>query len=303
MAPYAYQVVNVFTTVPAGGNPLAVFPDARGLDDATMQRIAHDLNLSETTFVFPSTDPACAGRVRIFTPASELNFAGHPTIGTAYVLRGESNAAEVILEENIGKIPVRVSQAESGATQFWFTTPPPITFREKVDKAIVARSLGLAVNDMQPDATPEVGGVSAFFLYAALRNRGAVDRAVFNPAILRSEAPEIDAVKEIFIFAPLEESDGEPGDTWAVYSRMFAPDIGIGEDPATGSATGPLAAYMIRSGMLPLRNGLRMVSEQGTKMGARSLIHVRLSVEDDGTNQMFDIGGSVVPMSTNTITI
>jgi trans-2,3-dihydro-3-hydroxyanthranilate isomerase len=296
---YAYVTVDVFTTVPFEGNPLAVFPDAAGLETETMQRIACELNLSETTFVFPPADPKHAAKVRIFTPGSELNFAGHPTLGTAFVVRG--NATELVLEENVGPVPVRVGTATDGAVQFWLTTPP-ITFGERIDPAPVAKALGLGPNDIRPDTPPEAAGAGGpTFLYVGLRNREAVDRiAFFDYRVLQAAFPN--APSEIFVFATLEESDGEPGDTYAVYSRMFAPAHGIAEDPATGSATGPLAAYMIRHGLLPLANGLRMVSEQGTKMGRRSLLHVLVHV--DGTNDpRIEVGGSVVPIARGEMTL
>jgi trans-2,3-dihydro-3-hydroxyanthranilate isomerase len=117
---------------------------------------------------------------------------------------------------------------------------------------------------------------------------------------LRAAYP--DAPTEVFVFARLEESDGEAGDTYAVYSRMLAPEIGISEDPATGSATGPLAALMMRRGLLPLENGLRMVSEQGTKMGRRSLLHVLVHIVGEN-DPVIEIGGSVVPMMTGEMII
>ena len=296
MAPrsYPFVKVDVFTTVAFEGNPLAVFTDATGLDTATMQRIACELNLSETTFVFPPSDPKNIASVRIFTPRSEMPFAGHPTLGTAFVVRGDSGATGLVLEEGIGPVPVRVASAPDGAVQFWLTTPP-ITFGERIDPAAVAKALGLHDNDIRPDTPPEVASAGAKFLFVGLRNRATVDRIeLLDYRALRAAAP--DAPAGVFVFATLEESDNEPGDTYAVYSRMFAPGDGIAEDPATGSATGPLAAYMIRHGLLPLMNGLRMVSEQGTKMGRRSLLHVLVHVDDRGEARI-EVGGSVVPIA------
>jgi trans-2,3-dihydro-3-hydroxyanthranilate isomerase len=298
---YTYVTLDVFTSVAFAGNPLAVFPDGSGLDTPTMQRIANELNLSETTFVLPPADPKHSAQVRIFTPRSELRFAGHPTLGTAFVVRGDSGASDLVLEEGVGPVPVRVTQGDDGTEQFWLTTPR-ITFGERVDPAAVAKALGLGPNDIRPDAPPETAGAGGpEYLYVALRNREAVDRIEqFDYRALRAAIPN--APGEVFAFATLEESDGEPGDTYAVYSRMFAPAHGITEDPATGSATGPLAAYMIRHGMLPLMNGLRMVSEQGTKMGRRSLLHVLVHV-DDANEAHIEVGGSVVPIARGEMTL
>jgi trans-2,3-dihydro-3-hydroxyanthranilate isomerase len=298
---YDFVKVDVFTTVAFEGNPLAVFTDATGLETATMQRIAGELNLSETTFVFPPADPKNAALVRIFTPRSELPFAGHPTIGTAFVVRGDSEATALVLEEGIGPVPVRVAQAGDGAVQFWLTTPP-ITFGEKIDSNAVIAALGLRPNDIRPDTPPEVAGAGPKFIFVGLRNREAVDRIeLLDYRALRAAVPN--PPTEVFVFATLEESDGEDGYTYAVYSRMFAPEIGVAEDAATGSATGPLAAYMIRHGLLPLANGLRMVSEQGTKMGRRSLLHVLIHIDDDGAPPRIEVGGSVVPIARGAMTI
>lgn len=297
---YPFVKLDVFTTVPFEGNPLAVFPDAMGLDAATMQRIACELNLSETTFVFPPADPKNTALVRIFTPRSELPFAGHPTVGTAFVLRGDGGADALVLEEGVGTVPVRVARDDQGNEQFWLTTPR-IVFGERVDPVPVAAALGLRTNDFQADAPPEIAGAGPTFLFVALKNRDVVDRIeMLDPRALRAALPQ--APTGVFVFARLEESDTESGDTYAVYSRMFAPESGVFEDPATGSATGPLAAYMIRHGLLPLANGLHMVSEQGTKMGRRSLLHVLIHVNENGPPRI-EVGGSVVPIAHGEMTV
>jgi trans-2,3-dihydro-3-hydroxyanthranilate isomerase len=301
VATYAFVKVDVFTTVAFEGNPLAVFTDATGLETEQMQRIACELNLSETTFVFPPADPANTAKVRIFTPRSELPFAGHPTVGTAFVLRGESDAGALVLEEGVGPVPVRVAYADNGAVQFWLTTPK-ITFGDVVEPKPVAAALGLKRNDLLVDVKPEVASAGPPFLFVALKNRDAVDRIeALDFRALRAAVPNVPATG-VFVFARLEESDGEPGDTYAVYARMFALENGIVEDPATGSATGPLVALMLRRGLLPRENGLRLVSEQGTKMGRRSLLHVLVHI--DGTNDpTIEVGGSVVPIATGEMTV
>ncbi len=301
--PYQFVKVDVFTTIAFEGNPLAVFTDARGLETDQMQRIAAELNLSETTFIFPPADPENTAQVRIFTPRSELPFAGHPTVGTAFVLRGDSGANDLVLEEGVGPIPVRVATGSDGAVQFWLTTPP-ITFGARIDPKPVAAALGLQPNDLLVDVQPEIAGAGPAFLFVAVKNRDVVDRIeMLDYRALRAAVPN--APTEVFVFARLEESDEQDGDTYAVYSRMFAPEIGINEDPATGSATGPLAALMMRRGLLPIENGLHMVSEQGTKMGRRSLLHVLIHVnsEDPNAIPVIEVGGSVVPIATGEMTV
>ena len=301
---YRFVKVDVFTTVAFEGNPLAVFTDARGLETEHMQRIAAELNLSETTFVFPPADPKNTAHVRIFTPRSELPFAGHPTVGTAFVLRGDSGRNELVLEEGVGPVPVRVATGGDGAVQFWLTTPP-ITFGARIDPKPVAAALGLQPNDLLVDVQPEIATASGpTFLFVPVKNRDVVDRIeMLDYRALRAAVPN--APTEVFVFARLEESDAQDGDTYAVYSRMFAPAIGIAEDPATGSATGPLAALMMRRGLLPIENGLHMVSEQGTKMGRRSLLHVLIHVdsEDPKAIPTIEVGGSVIPIATGEMTL
>jgi len=154
------------------------------------------------------------------------------------------------------------------------------------------------------DLQPEIAGSGPTFLFVPLKNPGVVDRIeMLDFRALRAAVPN--APTEVFAFARLEESDAQDGDTYAVYSRMFAPAIGIAEDPATGSATGPLAAFMMRRGLLPIENGLHMVSEQGTKMGRRSLLHVLIHVGSNTPNAVpvIEVGGSVVPIATGEMTI
>ncbi len=299
---YKFVKVDVFTTVAFEGNPLAVFTDARGLETEQMQRIAAELNLSETTFVFPPADPKHTAQVRIFSPRSELPFAGHPTVGTAFVLRGDSQQNELVLEEGVGPVPVRVATGTDGAVQFWLTTPP-ITFGARIDPKPVAAALGLHPNDLLVDVQPEIAAAGPTFLFVPVKSREVVDRIeMLDYRALRAAVPN--APTEVFVFARLEESDAQDGDTYAVYSRMFAPAIGINEDPATGSATGPLAALMMRRGLLPIENGLHMVNEQGTKMGRRSLLHVLIHIDDENRNAAptIEVGGSVVPIATGELT-
>jgi trans-2,3-dihydro-3-hydroxyanthranilate isomerase len=288
MNKYRYRVVDVFTETPMQGNPLAVFPDAQGLDDAAMQRIAKELNLSETAFVLPATQPSCDKRVRIFTPKRELVFAGHPTIGSSFVMRDEGivpkNSSRFVLEEKVGPVPIRVESTPSGHPLIWLSTPP-IRFGGILDRAMCAEALGLSLDDLS-DVPPQTVGAGALVLFVALRNRDAVDRAW---ADARSLMPAKQAAREnamnIFVFAPA------PG---GAYSRMFAPDSGIAEDPATGGATGPLAAYMMANKLAPAASSTRLISEQGVKMGRRSILHVLVNGENGADG--IEVGGYVTPL-------
>jgi trans-2,3-dihydro-3-hydroxyanthranilate isomerase len=282
---HAYTVVDVFTTEPLAGNPLAVFPDASEFDAVTMQRIARELNLAETAFVLPATRKDCAARVRIFTPAKEMAFAGHPTVGTAFVLVQKgivpSNNSGFILEEEVGPISIRV---EGGQCPLIWLRTPPIHEGRRFDAALCAKALGLEQHDLLP-LKPQLLSAGNPTLLIAAKDKAAVDRASLDLAGLRSLKSTENEPFCVFLFAPTPDG---------AYSRMFAPDFGVPEDPATGSSTGPLAVFMMRHGIVAKTAGTRFVSEQGTKMGRRSLLHVEIHGEN-GADGIY-VGGHVTPV-------
>jgi trans-2,3-dihydro-3-hydroxyanthranilate isomerase len=289
---YRYRVVDVFTEAPLLGNPLAVFPDARGMSTDLMQKIAQELNLSETTFVFPATRPDCAANVRIFTPRYEMLFAGHPTIGTSFVLLEEAivpkNTTHFQLEEKIGPVPIRV---EPGSPPLIWLRTPPISFGALSDRAICAQALGLPVEDLL-DFPPQLvtAGNPTFFI--ALKDKDAVDRAWIDLSGVQAIKGNYTEPVCIFVFTPTPTG---------AYSRMFAQEYGIIEDPATGSSTGPLAAYMMRHKLAPSASGTRFTSEQGVKMGRRSVLHVLIAGEQG--SEAIEIGGHVAPLVEATMTL
>lgn len=287
-----YDVVDVFTQHAFQGNPLAVFPNAEGLDDETMHAIARELNLSETTFILPPSDPTCAARVRIFTPAYEMLFAGHPTIGSAFVMRERGivgrDVERFMLEEKIGPVPVRVDTGDDPA--IWLTTPP-IELGPTFEPSAAAAMVNLAAGDVLPNVTPQLCSAGNPNLYIAVRDKATVDRAVPDHARIAQIPRGGQGAPCVFVFTPTAEG---------AYSRMFALEHGIVEDPATGSATGPLAAYMMRHGLAPHADGSRFVSEQGTQMKRRSLLHV--FVHGDHGAGGIEVGGHVVPVVRATMT-
>lgn len=280
---WAYSVVDVFTQNPLEGNALAVFHDARGLDGATMQRIARELNLSETTFVLPPSQPGADAEVRIFTPGQEMVFAGHPTIGTAFVMRAEgivdARRSDFTLQEKVGLVPVRVD--EGAQPMIWLQTPP-IRFDQVFDRGVAAAAVGLSVSDLLDGVPCQLVTAGNPNIYVAVRDVATVDRAAIDVARYRRLVAGQAEATCVFVFAPTPSG---------AYSRMFAPDLGIIEDPATGSATGPLAAFMMRQGLVASIDGTRFVSEQGTKMGRRSLLHVL--VHGEGGKAGIEVGGHV----------
>ena len=287
---YRYRVVDVFTTQPLEGNPLAVFPEASGLDDVTMQKIAREMNLSETVFVVPATRASLAAGVRIFTPTRELPFAGHPTVGTSFVLLDEgtvpAGTKQFVLEEKVGPVPIRVETGERPL--IWLTTPP-ISYGRTYDRLRCAQALGVAAHDLL-DITPQWLSAGNPTVFIALRDRRAVDDAWLDShgvsIIKGADAAPIC----VFVFTPAPEG---------AYARMFAPEYGVPEDPATGSSTGPLAAFMIRHHLVSGAAETRFVSEQGAKMGRRSLLYVEL--HGAGGADGIDVGGYVTPIAEGTL--
>ncbi len=286
--------VDVFTERVFGGNPLAVVFEAAGLSDAEMQAIAREMNCSETTFLLPPTRPDCAARVRIFTPAREIPFAGHPTIGTAWVLATEKllpeNSLRFNLEEGIGPVEVTLEGDPARPGFLWMRHGAARFGPELTNRDGFARALGLAGSDLLAGAPVRTGSTGSAFLYIPLRDREVADRARLDvPALLAAQGggPNLG----VFVFAP--DSDPKAG---RVYSRMFAPHTsGIPEDPATGSASGPLGAYLVERGLVAPAETVDIVSEQGTRMGRPSFIRIRVGMSAGRIREIL-VGGSVVPV-------
>jgi trans-2,3-dihydro-3-hydroxyanthranilate isomerase len=301
---FPFVHVDVFTDRVFGGNQLAVFFDLeRGaLSDAEMQAIALEMNLAETTFVYPPTRSECVAQVRIFTPTRELPFAGHPTVGTTWVLakRGRLPAGQrdVVLEEGIGPVPVRMEGDLSAPTMVWMSHRDAEFGEPLPNRAAFAAALHLNEADLLADQPVRSGSTGIPFLYIPLRTPATVDRAEPEMRAL-SSAFAGDRVG-VFVFAP--DPDRGAG---RVYSRMFGGDtIGVAEDSATGSASGPLAAYVAERGVLESAPSgvVEMVSLQGNKMGRPSLIHLRAQLKD-GRATRIEVGGGVVPVFDGVLTL
>ena len=288
--PRQVRVVDVFTEKALAGNQLAVVLDGRDMPADLMQKIAREMNFSETTFILPPDDPSHAARVRIFTPAQELPFAGHPTIGTAWVLLNEGvvDSLGFVLEEGSGPVPVRGAR-ENGRVKFWMTHPA-LKFGQVFPHARVASALGIDESEIVPDVPAQVATTGLPFMFVALRSVSAVDAALSDRArlskLLRGK------VQGVYLFA----ANG-PG---RLYSRMFGPDSP--EDPATGSAAGPLGAFAVRYGLVARAPQVSIVSEQGTKMGRQSFLHISLTYDDGGEiPSRIEVGGSVMPVLSGTL--
>jgi trans-2,3-dihydro-3-hydroxyanthranilate isomerase len=295
-----YHLVDVFTDQQFGGNQLAVFPDGRGISDAVMQAIAKELRLSETTFVLPPDDPAHDCRVRIFTPARELPMAGHPTVGTAYVLAREGRTdihdgeATFTFEEGVGPIPVTLAIRAGQPEMIWMQQPQP-TFGPVVeDRATFADMLSLSPEDLDPRYPLQIVSTGVPFLYVPLASLDAARRARLRHDLWERVAAPQD-IQKLFLFTQEVEYAGS-----TVHSRMFAPGIGIAEDAATGSASGPLGCYLVQYGLAAA--GQTIISEQGIEMGRPSFLHICIEREGDVFTRV-GVGGKSVYVGRGTLSI
>jgi len=246
--------------------------------------------------VMPPSQRGHAARVRIFTPATELPYAGHPTVGTAWVLATHGlvpgGGLEFTLEEGVGPVPVRGERGPDGLI-FWMTHPP-LTFGEVItDRGRIAAAIGLDEKDLLPDVPLQVASTGYEFLYIALRDARAVDAAVSDKARLRAAFAGREPFP-VFTFAAVGPN--------RLYSRMFAPVIGLDEDPATGSGSGPLGAVAVKYRLVPRSRTVSITSEQGVKMGRPSVIHIRLEYGDDqDVPERIEVGGNVMPVVSGTL--
>jgi trans-2,3-dihydro-3-hydroxyanthranilate isomerase len=297
---YRLRWVDVFTDRALAGNPLAVVLQADELSTLQMQAIARETNLSETTFVLPPETREHAAKIRIFTPHAELPFAGHPTVGPGWVLLDEglvsSDAAAFVLEEGVGPVPVRVDRG--GSELVLWMSHPPVKFGDVIEqRADMAAALGLTLADLLPDVPIQVVSTGVPFVYVALKDAAAVDRAISRGESL-TMVLDPHGLPLVFLFAAVGSD--------RLYSRMFGPHsvTRIVEDPATGSASGPLGAFAVRYGLVPRAPQVSIVSEQGTKMGRQSFIQIKVAYSTDANvPDRIEVGGSVVPVMTAEISI
>ena len=287
-----YVTVDVFAAQPFGGNPLAVVLDAEGLGTAAMQAIAREFAYSETTFVFPPEDPAHTARVRIFTPLGELPFAGHPNVGTAYVLAAEGvGTGSMLFEEAAGLVPVRILQSGGDVTGAELTAPQPLHRVAEMPAQAVADCLGLDVADLVTSGhAPLVASTGVRFVLAELASREALRRATLAPLAWARHLPFHDT-DSIYFYT----RDGGAG--FDLHARMLWP--GLSEDPATGGASVTLAALLAESGP-DGEAALRI--EQGRDMGRPSTLLTR-TVKAGGAVRSAHVGGQCVTMMRGTIAV
>jgi trans-2,3-dihydro-3-hydroxyanthranilate isomerase len=257
MAQYKYVLLDVFTDQPLAGNQLAVYTDARLLPEELMQRVAREMNLSETVFLLPSQGDGDA-RVRIFTPRTELPFAGHPLVGAAWVYGRATHLGRVVFETGMGLVPLELERAGDGLSRATMTQPTP-AFRPLEDAADLLEALGLPARD-EPLELADNGVRTALVEVPSLEVLAGID-----PDLARLARRQ--DVQTTLVYAL---HDGE------VRARVFAPAVGVSEDPATGSACGPLGAHLARHGKVPAGP---ILIRQGVELGRPSELHVEVTAD------------------------
>jgi trans-2,3-dihydro-3-hydroxyanthranilate isomerase len=297
---YRYYICDVFTDTRFGGNQLAVVPEAKGLPDDQMQQIAREFNFSETTFVLPpQAGQTC--RVRIFTPTSELPFAGHPNIGTAFVLAssgvfGASDTPRTVtFEEKAGLVPITIHTRKAGRVWCELAAPQSISIGNTISVQSVASAVSLTTDDIITTShAPQVASVGLPFLFAELRDRGALKRA--RPSMEGFENLAAEGVVPPYVHLYTKSSD-----EFDIRARMFSPLDGIPEDPATGSANCALVGLLSHYDKARDGNFSWRIA-QGVEMGRPSVLEAR-ALKRDGVVMSVWIGGDCVLVSEGLIEV
>ncbi|GJG85687.1 phenazine biosynthesis protein PhzF [Gemmatimonadetes bacterium T265] len=309
---FRYVTADVFTDRQFGGNPLAVVLDARGMTDEEMLAVTREFNYSETTFVLPP-ERGGAARVRIFTPAAEIPFAGHPTVGTAHVLfatgalRTDAGETTVVLEEGVGDVRVRVVLGEGGSAELGGVEPAFVELsvarlpesHPAPAPALLAAALGLDPDELLgAEYEPSIGSCGLPFTLVAVRDRAAVARAHVRAEawaaafpVARSGLDPHDGARAfesegVMVFA-LDGTDGAD-----VHARVFVPELAVPEDPATGSACAALGGYL--AARTPRTGELAWRVAQGVEMGRPSRLELRVEKDGGGVTGVRVGGSSVV---------
>jgi trans-2,3-dihydro-3-hydroxyanthranilate isomerase len=298
MPSYDFLTLDVFTRRPFGGNPLAVFPDARGLDSASMQAIATEFNLSETVFMLPPPDGSEAiATVRIFTPVNELPFAGHPNVGASFHVASEGGifgrecGDRFVFDELAG--PVECTVDRSAGVETAIAAPQPLSVIEAIDPALVADCASLPLDAIAVHGhAPSLASVGLPFCLAEVGSLDVLGEARPNPAAFREANARHPRAEDHFNLYLYCRSSDDPS---SVRTRMFAPLVGVAEDPATGSAGAALAAFLAT--LDGPDDDRRYAITQGVEMGRRSDMVATVS------GGRARIGGPCVAMQKGTLTL
>ncbi len=286
-----YYLLDVFTDQPFGGNPLAVFPDARELSTEQMQLLTKELNLSESVFLLASENDDADMKMRIFTPGKELPTAGHPTIGTSFLLLNEGliaprNTNALILDQNIGQIRVNFKKEGKIYNNLMMHQPLP-SFEETFnDKSLIASLLSIQADEIEEDYPCRIVNCGNPFLIVPVKTLKAMAHLKLNHELYYRILEEVEIIGVLSFTLDTSSKD------ILTHSRMFAPQIGVPEDPATGSAHGPLAAYLFNYQMADVTQ--LVTGEQGVEMGRKSYIKMKIETEEAKISSVLVGGESVV---------
>jgi len=297
----AFLHYDVFTSTPFEGNQLAVFPDARGMSPELMQTLTREMNFSESTFVLPADTPGTDIRMRIFTPGGELPMAGHPTIGTTFALADSGvirpGAPRIVFGLGVGPTPVELSWRGEHLDFAWMDQKTPDVRTPASAEADILRAIGVDGAARAAALPIEEISCGVPFTYVPLATRADVDRADPDVAALRALRSAFpDGHNAVFLFSV------EPaGSDVTVYSRMFAPGLGVPEDAATGGASGPLGCYLVAHEVVPESGWRDMVSLQGVKMLRPSRIHMRITATAPTSITRVQVGGTAVRVGEGTL--
>jgi trans-2,3-dihydro-3-hydroxyanthranilate isomerase len=298
-----YLHLDVFTDRALEGNQLAVFTEPPSdLDPLLMQRIAAEMNFSESTFILPRERDGDV-RMRIFTPADELPIAGHPTIGSTFALAAErvieSGRQDFVFELGVGPTPVALEWRDGALDFAWMTQPLP-AFGPTVETRALMASFGLSEADAPAALPAHVISCGVPFLFVPLASRTAVDRVSLDRRAYGAACSSA-GIKELPVFIFTTDRRGATGDE-TIYSRMLAPGFGITEDPATGSASGPLGCYLVRHSVVDSARARSLVSLQGVAMKRPSRIHISIDT-NGGDIARVRVGGRAVVVGKGELTI
>lgn len=303
MQRYKFYQIDVFTDRPLTGNPLAVFPSAEGLDSETMQALAREMNLSETTFVLPAD--RATRRVRFFTPASEIPLAGHPTIGTWWTLAelgtlklAADGVTQVTQETGAGILPVYIYSTEGTPVRVVMIQARPQFGPSVTDTGALGAALGGGMQTVLRDPVPQVVSTALPQLMIPIASLGELEQLPSGG----NGSTLVELLRGVGTDCAMCYTTETVDPEVTVHCRMFAPGLGVPEDPATGSAAGALGAYLVRNGQVKPENGLATITvEQGIEIGRSSRIHVEIALSVSGEIDEVRVGGQAVTVITGEV--
>ncbi len=304
MPSHRYLHLDVFTDRPFEGNQLAVFLDARGLDGPAMRTLTREMNFSESTFILPAEQPGTDVRMRIFTPGYELPMAGHPTIGSTFALASEGVFAadrdHIVFGLGVGPTRVELVWRDGRLAFAWMDQRRPEFRAPASARADIIRAAGVDPGAVDRTGLPiEEVSCGVPFIFVPLATRAAVDAAEPDLGWLRRLHSAFPSGQVgVFLFSP-ESVDPDV----TAYSRMFAPGLGVAEDPATGGASGPLGSYLVKHRLVSPARAKAILSLQGVAMGRPSRIHVAIGVDEADVITRVQVGGQSVLVGEGTITV